>query len=51
MTTLIHPVKAKITDTFGTLSEQRKSLGLGPHRGVDYAVAKGTPLEIGRAHV
>lgn len=46
MTTLIHPVDPKrITDTFGTRSELRKSLGLGPHRGVDYGVPKGTPLK------
>lgn len=52
MTTLIHPVKGKITDTFGTHSELRKSLGLGPHRGVDYGVPKGTPLvAIGRGTI
>jgi len=46
MTTLIHPVSpATITDTFGTHSELRKSLGLGPHRGVDYGVKRGTPLK------
>lgn len=46
MSKLIHPVDPKhITDTFGTLSEQRKKLGLGAHRGVDYAVKKGTPLK------
>jgi murein DD-endopeptidase MepM/ murein hydrolase activator NlpD len=46
MTTLLHPVSpATISDTFGTHSELRKSLGLGPHRGVDYAVPKGTPLK------
>ena len=52
MTTLIHPVKGKITDTFGTHSELRKSMGLGPHRGVDYGVAKGTPLvAVGRGTI
>ena len=46
MTTLIHPLSpATISDTFGTHSELRKSLGLGPHRGVDYAVKRGTPLK------
>lgn len=46
MTTLLHPVSpATISDIFGTHSELRKSLGLGPHRGVDYAVPKGTPLK------
>lgn len=46
MTTLIHPVDPKrITDTFGTRNETRKKLGLGPHRGVDYGVPKGTPLK------
>jgi len=44
--TLIHPVSPKfISDTFGTHSEQRKAMGLGPHRGVDYAIPKGTPLK------
>ena len=46
MTTLIHPLSpATISDTFGTHSELRKSLGLGPHRGIDYAVKRGTPLK------
>ncbi len=46
MTTLIHPVDPKrITDTFGTHSELRKSLGLGPHRGVDYGIPRNTPLK------
>lgn len=46
MTTLIHPLSpATISDTFGTQSALRKSLGLGPHRGVDYAVKRGTPLK------
>lgn len=46
MTTLIHPLSpATISDTFSTHSELRQSLGLGPHRGVDYAVKRGTPLK------
>lgn len=46
MSILLHPVSpATISDTFGTHSELRKSLGLGPHRGVDYAVKRGTPLK------
>lgn len=46
MTTLIHPVDPKrITDTFGTRNATRVKLGLGPHRGVDYGVPKGTPLK------
>jgi murein DD-endopeptidase MepM/ murein hydrolase activator NlpD len=46
MTTLIHPLSpATISDTFGTHSELRQSLGLGSHRGVDYAVKRGTPLK------
>ena len=53
MTTLIHPLSpAHISDTFGTHSELRKSLGLGPHRGVDYAVPRGTPLKaVGRGTI
>jgi murein DD-endopeptidase MepM/ murein hydrolase activator NlpD len=53
MTTLLHPVSpATISDTFGTHSELRKSLGLGPHRGVDYAVKRGTPLKaVGRGTI
>lgn len=40
-----HPAKfTRITDKFGTHSETRKKLGLGPHRGLDYSVAEGTPL-------
>jgi murein DD-endopeptidase MepM/ murein hydrolase activator NlpD len=40
-----HPAKAtRITDHFGTHSAVRKSLGLGPHRGLDYSVAEGTDL-------
>jgi murein DD-endopeptidase MepM/ murein hydrolase activator NlpD len=43
---LIHPVSpAHISDKFGTHSEQRKALGLGPHRGLDYVVPIGTPLK------
>lgn len=46
MSSLIHPVDPKrITDTFGTRNETRIKLGLGPHRGVDYGVPKGTPLK------
>jgi murein DD-endopeptidase MepM/ murein hydrolase activator NlpD len=46
MSILIHPVDPKtITDTFGTHSELRKSMGLGKHRGVDYGVKRGTPLK------
>jgi len=53
VTTLIHPLSpAHISDTFGTHSELRKSLGLGPHRGVDYAVPRGTPLKaVGRGTI
>jgi murein DD-endopeptidase MepM/ murein hydrolase activator NlpD len=53
MTTLMHPLSpATIVDTFGTHSELRKSLGLGPHRGVDYAVKRGTPLKaVGRGTI
>jgi murein DD-endopeptidase MepM/ murein hydrolase activator NlpD len=40
-----HPAKpSRISDTYGTHSPLRKKLGLGPHRGVDYAVQSGTPL-------
>jgi hypothetical protein len=40
-----HPAKlSRISDKFGTHSETRKKLGLGPHRGLDYAVQSGTPL-------
>lgn len=40
-----HPAKVtRLTDKFGTHSELRKKLGLGPHRGIDYSVAEGTPL-------
>lgn len=35
----------KVADPFGSHSAQRKSMGLGPHRGVDYNGFKaGTPL-------
>jgi murein DD-endopeptidase MepM/ murein hydrolase activator NlpD len=49
----MHPLSpATIVDTFGTHSELRKSLGLGPHRGVDYAVKRGTPLKaVGRGTI
>lgn len=30
---------------FGELSETRKSLGLGPHRGLDFKTRTGTPLK------
>lgn len=40
-----HPAKVtRISDKFGTHSDLRKKLGLGPHRGLDYSVAEGTPL-------
>ena len=46
MSQLIHPVDPKhINDLFGTHSAQRKAMGLGPHRGVDYSIPKGTPLK------
>jgi len=46
MSILIHPLDPKhINDKFGTHSEQRKAMGLGPHRGVDYSVPKGTALK------
>jgi murein DD-endopeptidase MepM/ murein hydrolase activator NlpD len=53
MSTLIHPVSPiHIRDLFGTHSEQRKAMGLGAHRGVDYAVPIGTPLKaIGRGTI
>jgi murein DD-endopeptidase MepM/ murein hydrolase activator NlpD len=34
-----------MSDKFGTHSETRKKLGLGPHRGLDYSVQSGTPLK------
>lgn len=48
-----HPAKpTRISDTFGTHSALRKKLGLGPHRGIDYAVQAGTPLKaIGNGRV
>ena len=40
-----HPAKpSRISDTYGTHSPLRKKLGLGPHRGIDYAVQSVTPL-------
>ena len=43
---LIHPVSpAHLNDLFGTHSEQRKALGLGPHRGIDYTIPVGTLLK------
>jgi murein DD-endopeptidase MepM/ murein hydrolase activator NlpD len=40
-----HPAKpSRISDTYGTHSPLRKRLGLGPHRGIDYAVQAGTNL-------
>ena len=40
-----HPAKpSRISDTFGTHRALGKKLGLGPHRGIDYAVQSGTPL-------
>ena len=40
-----HPAKvSRIGDKFGTHSDVRKKLGLGPHRGLDYSVQSGTPL-------
>lgn len=35
----------KIGARFGELSETRKSLGLGPHRGLDFKLPVGTPLK------
>lgn len=37
------PVKS-IGAKFGELSETRRRLGLGPHRGLDFSVRSGTPL-------
>jgi murein DD-endopeptidase MepM/ murein hydrolase activator NlpD len=53
ITTLIHPADPKhINDLFGTHSELRKKLGLGPHRGLDYTLPKGTPLKaVGRGTI
>jgi murein DD-endopeptidase MepM/ murein hydrolase activator NlpD len=43
---LIHPTSPlHIGDLFGTLTEQRKAMGLGPHRGLDYVIPIGTPLK------
>ena len=35
----------KVGARFGEHSETRKSLGLGPHRGLDFKVPTGTPLK------
>lgn len=35
----------KIGDRFGVMTELRKKLGLGAHRGLDFAVKAGTPLK------
>lgn len=35
----------KIGARFGELSETRKKLGLGPHRGLDFVLPIGTPLK------
>lgn len=35
----------KIGDRFGIVTELRKKLGLGAHRGLDFAVPAGTPLK------
>lgn len=53
VTTLIHPVDPKnLGDLFGALSDERRALGLPPHRGVDYSVPKGTPLKaVGRGTI
>jgi murein DD-endopeptidase MepM/ murein hydrolase activator NlpD len=53
MSTLIHPLDPKsINDLFGTHSAERKAMGLGPHRGVDYTVRRGTPLKaVGRGTI
>lgn len=53
MSSLIHPVDPKhIGDKFGTLTPERKAMGLGPHRGLDYAVPVGTPLKaVGRGTI
>jgi murein DD-endopeptidase MepM/ murein hydrolase activator NlpD len=40
-----HPAKvSRLGDKYGTHSDVRKKLGLGPHRGLDYSVQSGTPL-------
>lgn len=40
-----HPGKAsRLGEKFGTLSESRKKLGLGAHRGLDYTFQEGTQL-------
>lgn len=35
----------KINDLFGTHSPERKAMGLGPHRGLDFTVPVGTSLK------
>jgi murein DD-endopeptidase len=35
----------KVGARFGELSETRKKLGLGPHRGLDFTLPVGTPLK------
>ena len=40
-----HPGKvSRMGEKFGTHSDVRKKLGLGPHRGLDYSFQSGTPL-------
>ena len=34
----------KLGDRFGIVTDLRKKLGLGPHRGIDFALPEGTPL-------
>lgn len=35
----------KLGDRFGVVTDLRKKLGLGPHRGIDFALPAGTPLK------
>ena len=35
----------KLGDLFGEMTDLRKKLGLGPHRGIDFAIPAGTPLK------
>lgn len=35
----------KLGDRFGIVTPLRKKLGLGPHRGIDFALPNGTPLK------
>lgn len=53
MSILIHPLSpATLNDLFGTRNAQRVALGLGPHRGIDYTVPRGTPLKaVGRGTI